>query len=79
MPRPIAVHISTSALRHNLSKVQSTLQQQAQPLQRATPKVWAVIKANAYGHGIEPAVNGFELADGLAMLYLAESIQCLCS
>lgn len=76
MPRPIAVHISTSALRHNLSKVQSTLQQQAQPLQRATPKVWAVIKANAYGHGIEPAVNGFDLADGLAMLDLAEIIQC---
>lgn len=76
MPRPIAVHISTSALRHNLSKVRSTLQQQVAPLQRATPKIWAVIKANAYGHGITAAVQGFEQADGLAMLDFAEAVQC---
>ena len=76
MPRPIAVHISTSALRHNLSKVRSTLQQQVAPLQRATPKIWAVIKANAYGHGVAAAVQGFEQADGLAMLDFAEAVQC---
>lgn len=40
------------------------------------PKVWAVIKANAYGHGIEQAVAAFEQADGLAMLDLNEAILC---
>ena len=35
--------------------------------------VWAVIKANAYGHGIENAVRGFAQADGLAMLELDEA------
>lgn len=40
------------------------------------PMVWAVIKANAYGHGIEHAVGAFEHADGLAMLDLDEAIKC---
>ena len=35
--------------------------------------LWAVIKANAYGHGIENAVRAFATADGLALLDLAEA------
>jgi alanine racemase len=38
--------------------------------------IWAVIKANAYGHGIANAVRAFEQADGLAMLDLDEAVQC---
>ena len=31
-------------------------------------KVWAVVKANAYGHGVERALRGFAGADGLALV-----------
>ena len=44
MPRPIQAHIHTAALQHNLQRVQSAV---------PDAKVWAVVKANAYGHGIE--------------------------
>ncbi|MFM7025895.1 MAG: alanine racemase, partial [Limnohabitans sp.] len=44
MPRPIQATIHTEALRHNLQRMR-----QAAP----DAKVWAVVKANAYGHGIE--------------------------
>ena len=40
------------------------------------PSIWAVIKANAYGHGIEQAVAGFSKAQGLAMLDLDEAVRC---
>jgi alanine racemase len=35
--------------------------------------VWAVVKANAYGHGIERAFEGLRSADGFALLDLAEA------
>lgn len=35
--------------------------------------VWAVVKANAYGHGLERAVRAFAEADGLALLDLGEA------
>ncbi len=31
-------------------------------------KVWAVVKANAYGHGLERGMRGFADADGLALI-----------
>jgi len=31
-------------------------------------KVWAVVKANAYGHGLERGLRGFAQADGLALI-----------
>ena len=31
-------------------------------------KVWAVVKANAYGHGLERGMRGFAQADGLALI-----------
>lgn len=76
MPRPIAVHISIPALQHNLEQIRQVLAQQAQSLQRMSPKVWAVMKANAYGHGITEAVQGFAQADGLAMLDFDEALRC---
>ena len=30
--------------------------------------MWAVVKANAYGHGLERAMRGFAAADGLALI-----------
>ena len=59
MPRPILATIHTEALRHNLARVRS-----------AAPdaKVWGVVKANAFGYGIEWVFEGLRGADGLALL-----------
>ena len=64
MPRPIAATIHTSALRHNLARVR-----------RSAPdaRVWAVVKANAYGHGIDRVFDGLRGADGFALLDLDEA------
>ncbi|MES2423037.1 MAG: alanine racemase [Pseudomonadota bacterium] len=64
MPRPIHATIHTAALRHNLARVR-----QAAP----DAKVWAVVKANAYGHGIGRVFDGLRGADGFALLDLAEA------
>jgi alanine racemase len=64
MPRPIRATIHSAALRHNLARSA-----------RAAPdsKVWAVVKANAYGHGIERVFEGLRAADGFALLDLSEA------
>jgi alanine racemase len=64
MPRPIEAIIHTDALSHNLQRARS-----------AAPdaKVWAVVKANAYGHGIERVYPALRAADGFALLDLAEA------
>jgi alanine racemase len=64
MPRPIEALIHTEALAHNLRRAR-----QAAP----DAKVWAVVKANAYGHGIERAYAGLQGADGFALLDLDEA------
>jgi alanine racemase len=64
MPRPIQAVIHTEALAHNLRRARV-----AAPDARA----WAVVKANAYGHGIERAFEGLRAADGFALLDLAEA------
>lgn len=76
MPRPISATISVSALTHNLATVRRHLDQTAVAAQGLPPSIWAVIKANAYGHGIEQAVAGFSSAQGLAMLDLDEAVRC---
>ena len=64
MPRPIEAIIHADALAHNLQRARS-----------AAPdaKVWAVVKANAYGHGIERVYPALRAADGFALLDLAEA------
>lgn len=64
MPRPISAHIHTAALTHNLQRARA-----------AAPdaRVWAVVKANAYGHGIERVFEPFRAADGFALLDLEEA------
>jgi alanine racemase len=64
MPRPIEALIHRDALAHNLARARA-----------AAPdaKVWAVVKANAYGHGIERAFEGLRGADGFALLDLLEA------
>jgi len=64
MPRPILATIHTAALQHNLMRAR-----QAAP----DAKAWAVVKANAYGHGIERVYEGLRSADGFALLDLDEA------
>ncbi len=64
--RPIKAIISAAALRHNLGVVR-----------RAAPRsrVFAVIKANAYGHGVTRAARAFEAADGIALLEIEAAVR----
>jgi alanine racemase len=64
VPRPIEALIHTGALAHNLRRAR---------LAAPDSRVWAVVKANAYGHGIERAFPGLRGADGFALLDLAEA------
>lgn len=73
MPRPIHASISHSALAHNLDLVRRRL---AGAASGPSPRVWAIIKANAYGHGTQRAVAGFAAADGLAMLDPMDAVRC---
>lgn len=75
MPRPILATISVSALSHNLRTVGHLLERD-QTAGGQRPSIWAVIKANAYGHGVDQALRGFAEADGLAMLDLDEAVRC---
>jgi len=64
MPRPILATIHLSSLQHNLRVVR-----------RCAPdaRVWATVKANAYGHGIARAFEGLRGTDGFAVLDLGEA------
>ncbi|MEO5734227.1 MAG: alanine racemase, partial [Rubrivivax sp.] len=64
MPRPIEALIHREALRNNLQRAR-----QAEP----DARVWAVVKADAYGHGIERAYEGLCGADGFALLDIVEA------
>lgn len=65
MPRPISATVHLDALRHNLGVAR-----------RAAPAahLWAVVKANAYGHGLRQMWQAFDQADGYALLNYEEAI-----
>ncbi len=63
MPRPIKAIIHMASLRHNLAAMRKLA---------AGRTLWAVVKANAYGHGLERAVRAFTQADGLAMIDISD-------
>ena len=71
MPRPIAAQISRSALSRNLDVVRARLD--AARNDGSPARIWAVVKANAYGHGLERALSGLGAADGIAILDLADA------
>ncbi len=64
MPRPIEALVHADALTHNLARARA-----------AAPdaRVWAVVKAAAYGHGIARVYEALRGADGFALLDLAEA------
>jgi alanine racemase len=63
--RPIRARIDSGALRHNLGVAK-----------RRAPRsrTWAVVKANAYGHGLARAAAALAAADGLALIELEAAL-----
>jgi alanine racemase len=64
MPRPIEALIHSDALSHNLQRARACA---------PDARVWAIVKANAYGHGIERVYGALQAADGFGLLDLAEA------
>lgn len=65
MSRPVLAQLNLQALKDNL-----------QIVRRAAPdaRVWSVVKANAYGHGIDRIWSALSATDGFALLNLEEAI-----
>ena len=63
--RPILASIHTDAFQHNLSRVRELAPES---------KIWAVIKARAYGHCLEAALKGLESTDGFALLDMQDAV-----
>ena len=59
MPRPLVAITDVRALRANLAVARAAVPQ---------AKIWAVVKADAYGHGLDAALQGFAQADGLSLI-----------
>ena len=59
MSRPLYAQINLAALRNNLAKVRE---------KAPGTQVLAVVKANAYGHGLMRVLPALEDADGLALV-----------
>jgi alanine racemase len=64
MPRPIEALVHRDALAANLEVARDAA---------AGARVWAVVKADAYGHGIANAFESLRRADGFALLDIAEA------
>ncbi|MEW5967087.1 MAG: alanine racemase [Pseudomonadota bacterium] len=62
--RPIQARISIGAMAHNLRVARR---------HAGDARVFAVVKANAYGHGLSRARRAFAAADGFAVLTLEEA------
>lgn len=65
MTRPVSACLDLQALKNNLAVVR-----------RAAPgaKVWSVVKANGYGHGLERIWSALGSTDGFALLNIEEAI-----
>lgn len=66
MPRPTIATIDLEALRSNLAVAKA---------RAPGAKAWAVVKANAYGHGLERGMRGLSDADGLALIEPEAALQ----
>ncbi|PHM45495.1 hypothetical protein Xmau_01147 [Xenorhabdus mauleonii] len=65
MPRPILATISLDAFRHNLAVIRQ---------KACGSKIWSVVKANAYGHGLDRIWQSLMQTDGFALLDMDEAI-----
>jgi len=64
MSRPAKVVISLSALRHNYSRIRTLA---------PDSRIMAIVKADAYGHGIAPIAQSLEDADAFGVACLEEA------
>ena len=65
----VRAHIDSGAVAHNLAQVRKRLG-------AGRARIWATIKADAYGHGIARVLPGLADADGLAVRDLIEAQVC---
>ncbi len=65
MPRPIQAYLDLSALEHNLQVAR----------RRTSARIMAVIKAEAYGHGLLRSAAALAAADGFALLDLRDALR----
>ena len=65
MPRPISAVIHLDNIRHNLSVVRQHIRQS---------KIWSVMKADGYGHGISRIWRALDATDGFAVLDIQEAV-----
>lgn len=65
MSRPIVATINRAALRQNLAIARQAA---------GGSRLWSVVKANAYGHGIDRVWQSLAETDGFALLNLEEAI-----
>jgi alanine racemase len=65
MSRPIHATISLPALRHNYAQAKRSA---------SRAKVYAVVKANGYGHGVERVTRALPNADGFALVEIEAAV-----
>jgi len=65
VPRPTRAVFDLAALRENLAVARA---------RAPRARVWAVVKADAYGHGLERAVRALDAADGFALLDISDAV-----
>lgn len=65
--RHASIHIDTDALCHNLQQIKTLSK---------TAKVLAMVKADAYGHGIDVCLPALTDADAIGVACLAEAMDC---
>ncbi len=66
MPRPITCTIDLTALARNLARLRE---------QTGNARIWAVVKSNAYGHGLTRVRRALRDADGFAVVELQDAIR----
>ncbi len=70
MPRPVQARISLAAIRHNYLLAKKHVAGPGKPA-----RAWAVVKADAYGHGLLRAARALaDVADGFALLDLEAAV-----
>jgi alanine racemase len=66
MPRPIVATVHLDSMQHNLARAKACAPR---------AKVWGVVKADAYGHGLERALRAFAAADGMALVEFEQALR----
>ncbi len=66
MPRPLVAITDITAMQSNLSVAKASM---------PGARIWAVVKADGYGHGLQWAMQGFADADGLSLVEMDRAVR----